>query len=334
MDGFEQKTLLTQRSLKYTYYISPPKPSPQSHPALLFLHGFPDSAHLWSAVLSHLTHLPNRLIIPDCLGYAGTDKPADTSLYAYSGQAQDLIDILDAEDVATSIIIGHDWGSALAQRTYLHHPERFSGVVLLNTAYMVPSPQRFDLGAVNEATTRTLGYPQFAYWEFFLAPDAASIIDANLERMWAVLHGQGEDWMKKLFCVRGAMRAFMLGEEEVPLKSYAVDSASAWKQHFMADFGTSGFAPALQMYKAMAENVQFDSDATIPRENLKINVPLLFVVCSQDAVCAREMMDQAKSEGLVPDLKEVSVECAHWSPMEKPEEVAGHIGDFVRERFS
>lgn len=331
MESLLPSALITRRHLKYRYFVSISGESTKQHPALLFIHGFPDSAHLWSEVIPKLCDLPNKIIIPDCLGYGGTDKPEDTNLYAYKDQADDLVDILEKENAKFTIIIGHDWGSALAQRTYLHSPELFSGVVLLNTAYMVPSSQGFDLAAVNELTEKAWGYPQFSYWEFFTAPDAPEIIDANLERMWQVLHGDVEDWMKKLFCVPGAMRKFLLGDEEVPLKTYARNPK--WKNQFMGQFKT-GFAPALQMYKATASNLQSKSDSTIPEEGLAIKVPLLFIICSNDAVCLPEMMIPAKENGLVPDLKEVVVDSAHWSPMEKPDEIAAHIRDFVTDRFS
>ncbi|KAL5324729.1 hypothetical protein ACEPPN_009277 [Leptodophora sp. 'Broadleaf-Isolate-01'] len=332
MESLQSKTVVTRRSLQYRYFVSHSGESTKQHPALFFIHGFPDSAHLWVEVIAKLCDLPNQLIIPDCLGYGGTDKPKDTTLYAYKDQAADLVDILENENAKFTIIIGHDWGSALSQRTYLHYHELFSGVVLLNTAYMVPSDQPFELAAVNELSEKAWGYPQFSYWEFFTADDAPEIIDRNLERMWQVLHGDMEDWMKKLFCVPGAMRKFLLGNEEVPLKAYA--SRSGWKEEFMQQFKTDGFASALQMYKATALNIQSKSDLTIPRKRLVIKVPTLFIICTKDTVCLPQMMVPAKENGLVPDLKEVVIESVHWSPMEKPAEIAAHIRDFVISRFS
>lgn len=324
MESFQRKELVTRRSLKYTYFVSPSGESTEKNPALLFLHGFPDSAHLWSEIVIKLRDLPNKIIIPDCLGYAGTDKPQDTRLYSYDGQANDLEDILKKEIAEFNVIIGHDWGSALAQRAYLHNSYLYSGVILLNTGYMVPSDEPFDLDAINEITTKLLGYPQFAYWEFFLSPDAAEVVDGNLERMWQALHGDVENWMQKLFCVPGAMRNFILGDQEVPLKPYA--KKSEWKDRFMQQFTADGFASALQMYKATAYNIQSKSDSS---ENLKIKVPMLFIICTQDAVCVPEMMTPAKNQDLVPKLKEVVVQSAHWSPMEKPDEIASHIKDFL-----
>jgi pimeloyl-ACP methyl ester carboxylesterase len=254
MDVFKRKTIVTERSLKYTYFVSPYGESSKEHPALFFIHGFPDSARLWAEVVAKLGGLPNQIIVPDCLGYEGSDKPKDTKLYAYKDQADDLAEILKAEKAQFTIIIGHDWGSVVAQRTYLHKRELFSGVILLNTAYMLPSDQPFDLAAVNELTNQAWGYPQFAYWEFFMAPDASEIIEGNLERMWQVLHGDVQDWMKTLWCAPGAMRAFLLGNEDVPLKAYA--QKLEWKDHFLQQFRADGFESALQMYKATVSNVQ------------------------------------------------------------------------------
>jgi soluble epoxide hydrolase/lipid-phosphate phosphatase len=332
MENFQCKQIVTRRSIKYTYYVSTSSESTDQSPALLFLHGFPDSAHLWIGVIDKLGVLPNKIIIPDCLGYAGTDKPTDTNLYAYKDQAEDIADILSNENANDTIIIGHDWGSALAQRTYLHKRHLFSGVVLVNIGYIVPSNEPFDLAAFNSYTENTTGYPQFSYWDFFVAPDAVDIVENNLERMWQILHGDAEDWMRKMFCIPDAMRDFLLGTEQVPLKDYA--QQAEWKDRFMQQFRPGEFASSLQSYKAAAWSIQHRSDATISKEDLAIKVPLLFICCTQDAVCKPELMDAAKQQGLVPHLKEVSIESAHWSPMEKPDEIARHIKDFLGDMSS
>ncbi|KFY05135.1 hypothetical protein O988_00234 [Pseudogymnoascus sp. VKM F-3808] len=327
MEGFQRKQLITRRNFKYTYYVSATSESSIHLPALLFLHGFPDSAHLWTGVINELGSLSNKIIIPDCLGYAGTDKPTDTNLYAYKGQAEDIADILSNEDANDTIIIGHDWGSVLAQRTYLHKKFLFSGVVLVNIGYMVPSDQPFDLAAFNSYSENTIGYPQFSYWDFFISPDAAGVVEKNPERMWQALHGDVEDWMRKIFCFPNAMRDFLLGTEQVPLKDYA--RHSQYQDQFMRQFGSGGFASALQSYKAAALNIQYESDNTISKEDLGIMVPLLFICCTEDAVCKPELMDEAKQQGYVPYLKEATIKSGHWSPMEKPDEIAKHIKDFL-----
>ncbi|KAL2203431.1 epoxide hydrolase [Sarocladium strictum] len=327
MERFQRKNIITKRALKYTYYATTPDEVSDKVPALLFLHGFPDSAHLWSGVIGELSHVQNQIIVPDCLGYAGTDKPTDTNLYSYSSQAEDITEILASEGVKNTIIIGHDWGSALAQRTFLHHGHLFCGLVLLNVGYIVPQDGSFDLSAFNAHTERTVGYPQFSYWDLFLSPNATDIIEGNMDRMWQALHGDVEDWMRKIFCVPDAMRDFLLGTDEVPLKEYA--QRPEWKAHFKDQFGAGDFASALQSYKAVAHNIQSRSDATIRREDLEIKVPFLYISCTRDAVCTPDSTESAARQGLLPYLKRVEIESGHWSPMEKPAEIAHHISEFL-----
>lgn len=53
-------------------------------------------------------------------------------------------------------------------------------------AYQPPSPNVFSLWIENEETAKKFGYPQWSYWEFFVAPDAPELLRMNLERFWEV----------------------------------------------------------------------------------------------------------------------------------------------------
>lgn len=83
------------------------------------------------------------------------------------------------------------------------------------------------------------------------------------------------------------------------------------------------------MYQATSWNIQRESDLDLVGWNLTIDVLLLFVICSRDAVCVPGMMQEAKDNGLVPLLKEVTIDSAHWSPLEAPEHIAEHVKTFV-----
>ncbi|OAA68585.1 epoxide hydrolase [Niveomyces insectorum RCEF 264] len=333
MDTLVRKTVVTQRKLKYTYYVSPTGQATKDCPALFFVHGFPDSAQLWSDVIDDLRGLPNKIIVPDCLGYGGTDKPDDINLYAYQDQANDLIDILRNEQAADGgavVGIGHDWGSMLVPRTYLHHRGIFCGMALFTGGYLVPTAEPFDLDGANTFTEKILGYPQLAYWEFFTAPDAGDVIDRHLDRMWMVLHGAPDGWMKAMFCEKGAIRRFLLGDQQVPLRPFA--QTPRRKEYFLQQFSPAngGFGPALQMYKAMYANVQMESDKMLLKDSLVIDVPFLHAVCTGDAVSVPEtMIAQAKAMNLVPKLKEVVIDSGHWCPMENPQEVAEQVRQFL-----
>ena len=40
---------------------------------------------------------------------------------------------------------------------------------------------------INEMTTKLVGYPAFAYWFFFISPDAAELFDKNV-RNRTIIH--------------------------------------------------------------------------------------------------------------------------------------------------
>ena len=119
MEAFTKKTLKTSRGITYTYYTSP---GSASLPTLLFQHGYPDHAAMWAQVATPLRSLNHPIIIPDMLGYDGTDKPTDPSAYTWDKMTNDMVEILDAEKAQNCISIGHDWGSAAASRLYNYHP--------------------------------------------------------------------------------------------------------------------------------------------------------------------------------------------------------------------
>jgi len=63
-------------------------------------------------VLSKWARTGFGLIVPDLLGYAGTDKPTDVTAYSMKAMSQDLVDIVDSLEWARAsrvIVISHDW---------------------------------------------------------------------------------------------------------------------------------------------------------------------------------------------------------------------------------
>jgi 2-hydroxymuconate-semialdehyde hydrolase len=83
-------------------------------PAVVLLHGFPTSAHLWRDLVPMLA--PRfRAIAPDLLGYGDSSKPADAdalTIGAQAGMVRDLLVHLGIEEFA---MVGHDIGGGIAQ---------------------------------------------------------------------------------------------------------------------------------------------------------------------------------------------------------------------------
>jgi soluble epoxide hydrolase / lipid-phosphate phosphatase len=157
MDSLVQKTHTTSRSYTYAYYV---KLSTTKKPTLLFTHGFPDNAHLWTAQVSHFLALGYGCIVPDCLGYGGSSKPADLEAYNAKGMADDMVEILDTEKVDRAVLVGHDWGVLLTARIPLWHPERVLGSIFLAVPYIAPAEA--DLDAMLALTKEHFGYEAWA----------------------------------------------------------------------------------------------------------------------------------------------------------------------------
>jgi soluble epoxide hydrolase/lipid-phosphate phosphatase len=327
MNALTQKTFVTSRNLTYTYYHSAPSLD-TNRPTLLLQHGFPDDNNLWSKVIPSLLNLPYSVLVPDLLGYNGTSKPTDASLYNSKGMSQDLIEIIDHEKIEKIVSVGHDWGSFMAQRMYLWHPSRVVGLILLNVSYMPPGP--FDLTMANDMTEKFTGLPRLAYWELFTADDGVQIMNKNLESTLAAFHGAPENWMEKMLCVKGALRDFIINDKRVELMDYAKDPA--FKDAWLARFKRDGFEAPVQWYFAMKDGHHWAVEKDIPQERLVVKVPLLFVGATGDAVCRTESIYEPQKAGLLPDLVVKEVTSAHWQTYEVPEKTSEYMVQWLKEK--
>lgn len=169
MDTLTKKTITTKRGFEYTYYVTP---AAAGKPTLLLHHGFPDQAEEWEdLIVKHLKPAGYGVIAPDLLGYGGTSKPTDPAAYKFGGMTADVVEIVDAEKVDKVVSLGHDWGSRAAQMFFNLHPERVSGLVMVNVPWMGAAKGPFDLDAVLAQTEQVFGYGTFWYWKLFTADD-------------------------------------------------------------------------------------------------------------------------------------------------------------------
>lgn len=86
---------------------------PRDAPALIFLHGFPESHRTWRYQLPHFSKR-FRCIAPDQRGYRGSSKPQDVASYTPDKLIADIFALADALGVGEFTIVGHDWGGAIA----------------------------------------------------------------------------------------------------------------------------------------------------------------------------------------------------------------------------
>ncbi len=97
---------------------------------LVFLHGNPTSSYLWRKVLPRVGG-PGRRLAPDLIGMGASGKPSVE--YRFDDHARYLEAWFDAVGLEDVVLVGHDWGGALAFDWAARHPGRTRGVAFLET---------------------------------------------------------------------------------------------------------------------------------------------------------------------------------------------------------
>jgi pimeloyl-ACP methyl ester carboxylesterase len=108
---------------------------PEDGPAVLFLHGWPDSHSLWRHQVAALTEAGFRTIAPDLRGFGESDKPTDVEAYALKNVVVDAVMILGALGVEKASVVAHDWGAAAAWGLAAFVPDKVERLAALSVGH-------------------------------------------------------------------------------------------------------------------------------------------------------------------------------------------------------
>jgi haloalkane dehalogenase len=112
----------------------------------VFLHGNPTSSYLWRNVLPQFGNRA-RLLAPDLIGMGASGKPPIE--YRFVDHARYLDDWFDALELDDVVLVGHDWGGALAFDWAARHPGRTRGVAFMETIVKPMSSDEFPTSALD-----------------------------------------------------------------------------------------------------------------------------------------------------------------------------------------
>lgn len=97
---------------------------------VLFLHGFPECWYSWRHQLKALGDR-YHVVAPDMRGYNLSDKPPRVEDYRIDKLVDDVTGLIRHFGKRQAVIVGHDWGAAVAWATALKHPEYVTRLVAL-----------------------------------------------------------------------------------------------------------------------------------------------------------------------------------------------------------
>src|SRR6266545_6921732 len=100
---------------------------------LLFLHCFPDFLYLLKDQIAHFSQ-SYRVVAPDLRGYNLSEKPKDPAQYRLPTIVEDIRALLDHLGQQPIILVGHDWGSAMAWEFAARYPAYVAKLIIFSTA--------------------------------------------------------------------------------------------------------------------------------------------------------------------------------------------------------
>jgi pimeloyl-ACP methyl ester carboxylesterase len=108
----------------------------------LCLHGFPEHAFSWRYQLPLLAELGYTAWAPNLRGYGRSSRPPGVKAYALPALLADVAGLIDAAGARSTLLIGHDWGGAIAWMMALQALRPLEGLVVMN----MPHPALFLKG--------------------------------------------------------------------------------------------------------------------------------------------------------------------------------------------
>jgi haloacetate dehalogenase len=144
-------------------------------PAVLLLHGFPQTHYCWHRVAPELTER-NTVVVCDLKGYGESRSEGGGPLgegYSKREMAAELVELMAQLGFERFSVVGHDRGGRVAYRMALDHSDGIERLCVLN---IVPTVDQFE---------RMAGEASIEYWPFiFLAqppPFAERLVGASAD---------------------------------------------------------------------------------------------------------------------------------------------------------
>ncbi|MBD2439235.1 alpha/beta fold hydrolase [Nostoc sp. FACHB-110] len=110
-------------------------------PLMLMLHGFPEFWYSWRHQIPEFAqHF--QVVALDLRGYNDSDKPTAQSAYVMDEFVKDIEGVIKGLGHEKCVLVGHDWGGAIAWFFAYAHPEMIEKLIILN----LPHPAKFSQG--------------------------------------------------------------------------------------------------------------------------------------------------------------------------------------------
>lgn len=154
-----------------------------SNPAIVLLHGFPTSSHMFRELIPQLAN-KYHVIAPDYPGFGASAMPAVGEFdYSFANFANVVNELLEKKSVNKYAMYLMDYGAPVGFRLFAKHPERVTGFIIQN-------------GNAYAEGLETFWDPIKAYWADSSTKNRETLRDTLLTidaTKWQWTHGIPED---------------------------------------------------------------------------------------------------------------------------------------------
>ncbi|MFF4281649.1 alpha/beta fold hydrolase [Streptomyces kronopolitis] len=321
---------MSQQATEFTHRLVP-SPAGRIHvveqgtgPLVLLVHGFPECWYSWRHQLPALAAAGYRAAAVDLRGYGRSSRPGDVAAYRMLDLVADNAAVVHALGEESAVIVGHDWGAAVAAQSALSRPDLFRAVGLLSVPYSPRGEPR-----PSDVFTRLGGDEEEFYVSYFQEPGRAE----------AEIEPDVRGWLAGFYA---AMSADTMPVPPAPdphfvsrggtLRDRFPGRLPSWLGEgdldvYAGEFERTGLSGALSLYR----NMDRDWEDLADYDGAPLTQPSLFIGGALDA-STQWMADAINAfPTTLPGLVSSHLldGCGHWVQQERPAETNRLLTDWL-----
>ncbi len=254
---------------------------PRDGRLVIFLHGFPEFWYGWRRQIEPFAAAGYRVLVPDQRGYNLSGKPPSVRHYGLDTLVADVVGLVREAGRDSTLLVGHDWGGAVAWWTALRHPDLVQRLAVLNMPHPLVMRRFLKSDRVQRRKSRYIFLFQLPW-----------LPEMRLRR---------RDWQIAVRALQRTARPGTFSDED--MEAYR----EAWRR--------PGAARAMiHWYRAAMRR----PPRRVP--DPRVRVPTLIVWGARDRFLGREMVEPSL-ELCEQGRAEVIEEATHWIQHEEPARV-------------
>jgi soluble epoxide hydrolase / lipid-phosphate phosphatase len=288
----------TLRGKTYHYMLA--KPQGEYKGTILLIHGWPDLGLSWRYQVPLLAALGLQVVVPDMLGYGGTDAPDEIEPYSLKQVSSDMAELAAQVAPGEQIILGgHDWGGMLVWRMTQWFPDLIRAVFSVCTPFVPTSPVLIDVDQIGNYL------PNFAYQKQLAGPELPERLttEPKIRQFLTGMYGGRGPNKEPAFSVSSGVLW-----ENLDLLGPSPLFSKEEMDYYVEQYTKKGLRGPTNWYRTRPVN--FEEEKELLANPKKIAQPSLHIAAKADAA-----LPPAMAEGMekhFEDLTKKTVDGSHW----------------------